>query len=147
MTDGVLACGRALQPDLVLFKAYAFAGPLAAKVLGVPAVHHLLGPMLERDVLELANDAVSPLWRSFGCDTPGYAGVYRDLTIQICPPSLETLTVPAGEVLSLRPAPLPEPSTSTPSRRRSSSRKAPTISRTPTCSNVRARQPCSAPKR
>lgn len=85
-------------------------------MLGVPAVHHLLGPILERDVLELADDAVSPMWRSFGRDTPGYAGVYHDLTIQICPPSLESRAPPAGEVMSLRPAPLPEPPTSTPPR-------------------------------
>ena len=107
MIDDVLECGRQLGPDLVVFENLALAGPLAADLLGVPGVNHLLGPLTDHGVFELANDAVSPLWRSFGRDAPGHAGVYRDLTIGICPPSLERFQVPSGEVLSLRPAPLP----------------------------------------
>lgn len=108
MIDDVLACGRTLKPDLVLFETYAFAGPLVAELLGVPAVHHAIGAMLEREVLELANDAVSPLWRSFGVSAPGFAGVYRGITLAICPPALDVLDVPEGERLPLRPAPLPQ---------------------------------------
>ena len=65
MIDDVVAIGRDLGPDLVLFETYAFAGPLAAEVLGVPGVHHLISPMLPHEVLALADDAVSPIWRSF----------------------------------------------------------------------------------
>jgi UDP:flavonoid glycosyltransferase YjiC (YdhE family) len=107
MIDDVVACGEQLCPDLVLFETYAFAGPLVAELLGVPGVHHLISPMLGHDIFELADDAVSPMWRSFGRDTPGYAGIYRHLTIEVAPPSLEALDVPAGERLALRPAPLP----------------------------------------
>lgn len=107
MIDDVLEEGKRLQPDVVLFETYAFAGPLAAELLGVPAVHHLIGLMLPPDVLELANDALSPLWRSFGRDIPGFGGVYRDTTIEIAPPSLDPLRLPAGDRLALRPAPLP----------------------------------------
>src|SRR5579864_5958543 len=46
MIDDVLAAGREFGPDLVLFETYAFAGPLAAELLGVPGVNHLLGPIL-----------------------------------------------------------------------------------------------------
>lgn len=88
MADDVIACGRQMGPDLVLFENYALAGPLAAAVLGVPCADHLLGPLPANDVLELANDAVSPLWRSFGLDTPGFAGAFAGVTIAICPPSL-----------------------------------------------------------
>jgi UDP:flavonoid glycosyltransferase YjiC (YdhE family) len=108
MIDDVVSAGEALRPDLVLFESYAMAGPLAGELLGVPTVNHLLGPLLPHEVWELANDAVSPLWRSFGRYTPGYAGVYRDLTISICPPSLEVLGVPDGATQLLRPAPPPE---------------------------------------
>jgi UDP:flavonoid glycosyltransferase YjiC (YdhE family) len=107
MVDDLLALGRELRPDVVLFETYAFAAPLVADLLGVPAVHHLISPMLQHDIMELANDAVSPLWRSFGRDAPGYAGIYRGLTIEVAPPSLEALEVPGGERLALRPAPLP----------------------------------------
>jgi UDP:flavonoid glycosyltransferase YjiC (YdhE family) len=116
MIDDVLACGRELGPDLVLFETYAFAGPLAAELLGVRGVHHLISAMLAPDVLELANDALSPLWRSFGREAPGYGGVYRGITIEVTPPSLEREQLPSGERLALRPAPLPtrEPASSNP---------------------------------
>lgn len=108
MIDDVLSCGREFGPDMVLFENYAFGGPLVADLLGVAGVNHLLGPLPEHGVMELVNDAVSPLWRSFDRDVPGYGGAYRDLTIQICPPSFEPRQVPVGESLTLRPAPLPQ---------------------------------------
>ena len=108
MIDDVVAAGRVLGPDLVLFDSYAMAGPLAAELMGVPSVNHVLGPLLPHEVWDLANDAVSPLWRSFGRNAPGYAGVYSDLSISICPPSLESLQVPKGDTQRLRPAPPPE---------------------------------------
>ena len=107
MIEDVVAIGKELGPDLVLFETYAFAGPLAAEVLGVPGVHHLISPMLPHDVMALADDAVSPIWRSFDCSTPGYGGVYGGITIGITPPSLEEQTIPSGETLAMRPAPLP----------------------------------------
>lgn len=107
MIDDVLARAGDFEPDLVLFETYAFAGPLAAELLGVPAVHHLISPMLSEDVMALADDALRPLWRSFGHDSPGYGGVYRGITIQITPDALEPNRLPAGEGLALRPAPVP----------------------------------------
>ena len=107
MIDDVLRHGQELAPDLVLFEAFALAGPLAAELLGVPGVAHMFGPLPPQDTVELANDAVSPIWRAFGRDAPGWAGMYRHLTIQICPPSLESAQVPTGETLHLRPAPPP----------------------------------------
>ena len=107
MIDDVVSCGREFNPDLVLFETYALAGPLAADVLDVPSVHQLLSSIPDHEVMKLVDDAVSPLWRSFGRDTPGYAGVYRDVTIEICPQSLESLRVPSGDRLMLQPAPLP----------------------------------------
>jgi MGT family glycosyltransferase len=58
-------------------------------------------------VVALADDAVSPVWRSFDCFTPGFGGLYRGITIEITPPSLEGQTIPGGETLAMRPAPLP----------------------------------------
>jgi UDP:flavonoid glycosyltransferase YjiC (YdhE family) len=107
MIDDVVALGRRLSPDLVVFETYALAGPLAAEVLGVPGVHHLISPMLPHDVSELADDAVSPMWRSFDRSTAGYGGLYRGITIEVSPPSLERQTVPAGESLAMRPVSVP----------------------------------------
>lgn len=107
MIDDVLRHGQAFAPDLVLFEAFALAGPLVAELLGVPSVAHMFGPLPPHEAVEHANDAVSPIWRSYGLDVPGWAGMYRHLTIEICPPMLETTHVPTGDVLGLRPVPLP----------------------------------------
>jgi hypothetical protein len=107
MIDDVLRHGQAVAPDLVLFEAFALAGPLVAELLGVRGVAHMFGPLPPLETVELANDAVSPIWRSFRRDVPGWAGMYRHLTIEICPPMLETARVPTGETLHLRPVPLP----------------------------------------
>ena len=107
MIDDVVALGTRFSPDLVVFETYALAGPLAAEVLGVPGVHHLISPMLPHDVTELADDAVSPMWRSLDRFTPGYCGLYRGITIEVSPPSLERQSVPAGESLAMRPVPSP----------------------------------------
>ena len=107
MIDDLVALGRELRPELVVFETYALAGPLAAEVLGVPGVHHLISPMLPHDVSELADDAVSPMWRSFDRTTPGYGGLYHGITIEVSPPSLEGQMVPAGQSLAMRPVPLP----------------------------------------
>ena len=107
MIDDVVAIGRELQPEVVIFEPYAFAGPLAAAVLGVPGVQHLISPMLPDEVMMLADDAVSPIWRSFDRTSPGFCGLYAGITVEISPPSLEGRTVPAGESWPMRPAPLP----------------------------------------
>jgi UDP:flavonoid glycosyltransferase YjiC (YdhE family) len=107
MIDDVLEAGRDLQPDLVLFEGYTLAGPLAAELLGVPGVTHMVGPLLDPEIFNLANDAVSPIWRAFGRDVPGAAGLHQDLTLQVCPPSLERRRLPAGRSLAMRPVPLP----------------------------------------
>ena len=107
MIDDLVEIGERIRPDLVVFETYAFAGPLAAKVLRVPAVHHLVSPMLPHEVIELADDSLCPLWRSFGHDSQGWGGIYGGLTLEVSPPSLEPLSIPAGESVRLRPAPLP----------------------------------------
>jgi UDP:flavonoid glycosyltransferase YjiC (YdhE family) len=108
MIDDVLRVGRDFGPDVVVFEAFALAGPLAADVLGVPAITHLFGPIPPLDAVVLANDAVSPIWRAHGRSVPGWAGMFRELTIQICPPSLEVADVPVGATMQLRPTVLPK---------------------------------------
>ncbi|MBV8305626.1 MAG: glycosyltransferase family 1 protein [Acidimicrobiia bacterium] len=103
MIDDVVDAGRDFGAELVLFEPYAFAAPLAAQILDLPAVQHLISPKFTPDVLALTNDSVSPLWRSFGQTVSGNAGVYQGLTIEICPTSLDPAPVPGGDRLSLRP--------------------------------------------
>jgi UDP:flavonoid glycosyltransferase YjiC (YdhE family) len=105
--DDLLDCGRDLRPDLIVFDQESYAAPLAARILAVPAAQHLFGPLTDPEALQLVADAISPLWRSFGLDVDAHAGVYTTATIAVCPPSLETRAVPAGDLLPVRPTSLP----------------------------------------
>ena len=107
MVDDVAAAARESEPDLVVFESYAFCAPAVARLVGARAVHHNIGPPFPTEVVELANDAVSPLWRSLGLDAPLAAGLDDGVTIEVCPPSLG-----GRGGLSLRPSPPPlrEPS-------------------------------------
>jgi hypothetical protein len=105
--DDLLALCREFEPDLLVFDPYLYAAPLVAAVTGAHAVHHCIGPLMDRTVLDLVADAVSPMWREFGLDVPAAAGVYSGTTLTTCPPSLDpgAVGLPASE--ALRPAPLP----------------------------------------
>lgn len=107
MLADLLGLATGWRPDLLVFDSYAFAAPLVARLLGVRHAQHSLGPAPDRLSLELAADALSPLWRSYGLDVPELAGLYGDLTLNICPPALEPAPAPAGAaVLPMRPAAL-----------------------------------------
>lgn len=108
MVDELLGVAREVRPDVVLFETYALAAPLVAELTGALSVQHLVGPIIDPEVLTLADDAVSPLWRSYGWSSPGHAGVYAGATVSICPPSLERFEVPCGEHLAVRPSPTPD---------------------------------------
>lgn len=107
MLDDVLAAGQRLSPDLVLFDTQAYAGPLVATLLDCRQVHHTFGSLPARDVVQLATDALSPLWRSVGHDVPAHAGLYRGDTVTISPPSLDPSVPADGRQLRLRPAARP----------------------------------------
>ena len=107
MLDELLELSRQLRPSLLVFDPYLFAAPLVAALTGTHAVQHSIGPLVGPDVLDLVADAVSPIWREFGRETPPAAGVYSGTTLTICPSSLD----PAADGLQgaepLRPVPLP----------------------------------------
>ncbi len=107
MIDDLLALSRELQPTLVVFDPYVFAAPLVAAVVGAHGVLHGIGPLMDRHVLDLVADAVSPIWREFGIDVPPAAGVNSGTTLAICPPSLDPDAAGLPGVRALRPAPLP----------------------------------------
>jgi UDP:flavonoid glycosyltransferase YjiC (YdhE family) len=101
MIDGVLDAARALDAHLVVYDPVAFAGQLAAAVLGVPAVRHEIGAAFTSDVADLAADALSPLWRTFGLNVREGR---RETVIAIWPPILQQ---PEPGALTMRPTPLP----------------------------------------
>ncbi|MFI6886148.1 nucleotide disphospho-sugar-binding domain-containing protein [Streptosporangium canum] len=90
MVDDLVELGRNWRADLIVFEPTAFAGPLAAAALGIPAVRHLYGTDLMSVVGRFLPDALGPLSGKLGLDTVDPFGV---ATVDPCPARLQ---VPVG---------------------------------------------------
>jgi hypothetical protein len=107
MVDDLLKLCEELEPELLVFDPYVFAAPLVAELTGTASVLHNIGALMSVDVLELASDAVSPIWREFGISVPEAAGVFAGTTLAICPYSLDPNVIDLARVRPLRPVPVP----------------------------------------
>jgi UDP:flavonoid glycosyltransferase YjiC (YdhE family) len=90
MVDDLIELARRWRADLIVFEPTAFAGPLAAAALGIPAVRHLYGTDLMSVVGRFLPDALAPLREKLGLDAVDPFGV---ATVDPCPAGLQ---VPTG---------------------------------------------------
>jgi hypothetical protein len=107
MIDDVLAVAREHRADAIVFDPQAYAAPLAAAVLGIRPILHMIGPATAPGALDLVADAVSPIWREFGLDVPPAAGAYQGTTLAVCPPRLDPAPTGCADVRAIRPTSLP----------------------------------------
>lgn len=75
MVDDLVEFGRRWRPDLIVSDVSTFAGPVAAAVLGVPAVAHLWGSpgvlrYENRDLGDQPTPEYAQLFERFGLDAP-----------------------------------------------------------------------------
>lgn len=100
----LLDCARDWKPDLVVHESADLAAPLVATLLDVPSAQHAFGRLIPTACFERAALETAPLWRAHATTQPPLGGMYRGPYIDICPPSLQTASVPAGvRVEALRP--------------------------------------------
>jgi UDP:flavonoid glycosyltransferase YjiC (YdhE family) len=87
MVTDLMAALAHQPPDLIVHDPTAFAGPLVARLLGIPSVcHHYSSP--GNTTLEHWSTAVEPLWERWGCPTRPLGGIFDYLVLGMCPPSL-----------------------------------------------------------
>jgi hypothetical protein len=89
MATDLLELARSYRPDLIVFDPLAYAGPLVAKLTGVPAVRNLYGP----DLTFFTRDgAAVPGWpallEQYQLD-PAEVDLLGTACIDPCPPSLQ----------------------------------------------------------
>jgi UDP:flavonoid glycosyltransferase YjiC (YdhE family) len=101
MVRDLLPVARRWQPDLVVHENAELAAPLVAQLVGVPNVTHAFGGGVPAGILADASERLGPLWAEHGVPIPPYAGCYRDLYLDICPPALQT--VPLDHVAAVQP--------------------------------------------
>jgi UDP:flavonoid glycosyltransferase YjiC (YdhE family) len=84
--DDLVDLARTWRPDLIVYEPAAFAGPVAAAAIGVPAVRLLWGPDITHASSHLEHPVLAPMLARFGLDTVDTRGV---LTLDPCPPSMQ----------------------------------------------------------
>jgi hypothetical protein len=89
MIEGLLDLARSWRPDLIVYDPFTHAGPVVAKLIGVPAVRHLFGPDIAyfTDTTGETRGWAAMLSRyGFGADEVDLRG---SATVDPCPPSLQ----------------------------------------------------------
>lgn len=90
---GLEAVCSSRRPDVIVHEIAELAAPLVGAMAGIPVAAVGYGPLLEPDVAEAAGAAAEPSWRRRGLSPPPCAGLYRDLYIDPCPPSLQIAAI------------------------------------------------------
>jgi UDP:flavonoid glycosyltransferase YjiC (YdhE family) len=98
---------RAWRPDVVVHDVAELAAPLVCATSGVPSVDLSYGPLVPLAILRAAGLAAAPHWRARGLEPPAYAGLFRTLYLDTCPPSLQSDEMAApdapSQIQALRP--------------------------------------------
>lgn len=94
MLDDLVELAREWQPDLVVFDQMSFAGPIVAKLRGIPSVRYLWGPDMPGYLRQLMGPSVGgpvvELFERYGF--PDAQDVWGTLTLDPSPPSLQVPT-------------------------------------------------------
>jgi UDP:flavonoid glycosyltransferase YjiC (YdhE family) len=86
---GLHAAVEDFRPDVVVHDMAELAAPIVARAHGIPYATHSFGPILPSEVAALAGEAAAPLWMQQGLEPHPRAGLYGDVYLDICPPSLQ----------------------------------------------------------
>jgi UDP:flavonoid glycosyltransferase YjiC (YdhE family) len=86
MVDDLITLARDWAADLIVSEPTAWAGPIAAAAIGVPAVRHLYGTDLMNRAVDVVKDALRPLAQAHGVSDVDPRGA---LTIDPTPPGFQ----------------------------------------------------------
>jgi UDP:flavonoid glycosyltransferase YjiC (YdhE family) len=104
MVDDLLPLAKQWGPDLLIHEQAELAAPLVGALLGLPCVTHAFGGAVPAPFLAEAGERLAPLWATHGRTPPSYAGCFAPLYLDICPPSVQSVsTTHIDAVQPLRP--------------------------------------------
>ncbi|WP_129311581.1 nucleotide disphospho-sugar-binding domain-containing protein [Streptomyces sp. L2] len=93
LTEPIVDLCRAWRPDLIVHLTLEFAGPLAARVTGIPAVSLSPGPVLPQEAFDAVDQELADLYERWG--PPGQPALQLDLW----PPSLQAAHAPSSQAI------------------------------------------------
>jgi len=79
----------AWAPDVLIHEEGEFAAPLIGAIAGVPWVDHGWGPLRPHALVDVATEALRPLWHAHGQEPRATGGAYEWLYLDPCPPTLQ----------------------------------------------------------
>jgi UDP:flavonoid glycosyltransferase YjiC (YdhE family) len=80
------------------------AAPMIAAARGLRCVDVGFGALVDRSLLQAAAEAAAPHWMGRGLEPDAIAGLFRDLYVDPCPPSLQNPEIASVPSVQLRPA-------------------------------------------
>lgn len=89
---------RTWSPDLLLHDETELGGPVAAAAAGIPWAAHSVGILRPLSMLRLAGETLAPLAAEWGVDVGPFAGLFRYLYLDVCPPGLQSDEISQVEV-------------------------------------------------
>jgi UDP:flavonoid glycosyltransferase YjiC (YdhE family) len=114
MAKALLDIARDWAPDLMIHEQAELAAPLAGAVCGVPSTTHSFGTAVPVGILQESAHVLAGLWQEQGLEVPPYAGCFRSGYLDICPTSVQTMSMDHIEhVQPLRPIADTSPSSGT----------------------------------
>ncbi|MDQ6782697.1 MAG: glycosyltransferase, partial [Actinomycetota bacterium] len=81
------------RPDLVVHEETELGGPLAAAAAGILWADQAVGILRPLAMACLAGDTLAPLAEEWGVDLGPWAGLFRYLYLDVCPPSLQSAEI------------------------------------------------------
>lgn len=81
------------RPDILVHEETEMGGPLAAAAAGIPWAGQAVGIMRPLAMAALAGETIAPLAQAMGVDVGPYAGLFRHLYFDVCPPGLQSAEI------------------------------------------------------
>lgn len=100
MVDDLIEFAEKWQPDLIVYDATTYAGPIAAAKIKRPAVRHLFGPDMMWRARPFESAILQPVFSRLGLDDVDTIGT---LSVDPCPPSLQIPTTPNLQTMRYAP--------------------------------------------
>jgi UDP:flavonoid glycosyltransferase YjiC (YdhE family) len=95
----------AWKPAIVVHEVAELAAPLVAAARRIPYVDVSYMALIPFALLHAAGEAAAPHWRARGLEPDPFAGLFRHLYVDTCPPSLQNPEIERlAAVQALRPA-------------------------------------------
>lgn len=78
------------RPDVVLHDETELGAPVAAAAAGIPWADQSVGKLRPRAMARLAGEVLAPVCAEHGVDVGEFAGLFRYLYLDVCPPCLQS---------------------------------------------------------